>query len=265
MRGCRCCCRWRWRSSWSCWTSPSSTSHCRRSRASLHVATTTLQWLISAYAVAFGGFLLLGGRLADSYGRARLYRIGLVVFVVASISGGLAVEPGLLIASRVVQGIGAAMLAPAGLSLLVTSYPGEQERSRALGTYGAVVSAGFASGAVLGGLLVEVTWRLVFFVNVPIGIALLAASLRLLPPDPPAARGQLDLPGAVTATAGVALLVLAVVRAGDTLQAIQPALLGAAAIAAAGRVRGQGAQGPGAAARPGPAQGPRHRRAPTSP
>ena len=138
--------------------------------------------------------MLLGGRLADVYGRARLYRIGLVVFVVASISGGLAVEPGLLIASRVVQGIGAAMLAPAGLSLLVTSYPGEQERSRALGTYGAIVSAGFASGAVLGGLLVEVTWRLVFFVNVPIGIALLAASMRLLPPDPPGAGGSWTFP-----------------------------------------------------------------------
>ena len=168
----------------------------------------------------------LGGRLSDVYGRARLYRIGLVVFVAASISGGLAVEPGLLIASRVVQGIGAALLAPAGLSLLVTSWPGEQERSRALGTYGAVVSAGFASGAVLGGLLAEVTWRLVFFVNVPIGIALLAASMRLLPADPPGRGGQLDVPGAVTVTAGVALLVLAVVRAGDTLRVTQPALLG---------------------------------------
>jgi EmrB/QacA subfamily drug resistance transporter len=196
----------------------------------LHVATTTLQWVVSGYAVAFGGFLLLGGRLADAYGRARLYRIGLVVFVVASISGGLAVEPMLLIASRVVQGIGAALLAPAGLSILVTSWPGEKERSRALGTYGAVVSAGFASGAVLGGLLVEATWRLVFFVNVPIGAVLLAASMRLLPPDPPGRRGQLDVPGAVTATAGVALLVLAAVRAGDTLQFIQPALLAGAAI-----------------------------------
>jgi len=196
----------------------------------LHVATTTVQWLVSAYAVSFGGFLLLGGRLADIYGRARLYRIGLVVFVAASVSGGLAVEPVLLIASRVVQGIGAAVLAPAGLSLLVTSWPGQEERSRALGTYGAVVSAGFASGAVLGGLLAEVTWRLVFFVNVPIGIVLLAASVRLLPPDPPARGGRLDIPGAVTATAGVALLVLAVARAGDTLQATQPALLGAGAI-----------------------------------
>ena len=129
-----------------------------------------------------------------------------------------------------IQGIGAALLAPAGLSLLITSYPGEQERSRALGTYGAVVSAGFASGAVLGGLLAEVTCRLVFFVNVPIGIALLAASVRLLPADPPAQRGHLDVPGAVTATAGVGLLVLAVTRADATLQATQPALLGGAAI-----------------------------------
>ena len=196
----------------------------------LHVATTTLQWLVSGYAVAFGGFLLLGGRLADTYGRARLYRIGLVVFVVASMAGGLAVEPGLLIASRVVQGIGAAMLAPAGLSLLVTSWSGQQERSHALGIYGAIASAGFASGAVLGGLLVEVTWRLVFFVNVPVGVALLAASFRLLPPDPPSSRGQLDVPGAILVTAGVSLLVFAVARAGGTLRVTQPALIAAAAI-----------------------------------
>jgi EmrB/QacA subfamily drug resistance transporter len=196
----------------------------------LHVATTTLQWLVSGYAVAFGGFLLLGGRLADVYGRARLYRIGLVVFVVASMAGGLAVEPGLLIASRVVQGIGAAMLAPAGLSLLVTSWSGQQERSHALGVYGAIASTGFASGAVLGGLLAEVTWRLVFFVNVPVGVALLVASFRLLPPDPPSRRGQLDVPGAILVTAGVSLLVFSVARAGDTLRVTQPALLAATAV-----------------------------------
>ena len=196
----------------------------------LHVSTTTVQWLVSGYAIAFGGFLLLGGRLADVFGRAKLFRIGLVAFVAASIAGGLAVEPALLIASRVVQGIGAAMLAPAGLALLVTSWPGERERSRALGIYGAVVSAGFASGAVLGGLLAEVTWRLVFFVNAPVGVALLIASMRLLPPDPPGRTGQLDVPGAITVTAGVALLVLAVARAGDTLQATQPALLAVAAV-----------------------------------
>jgi EmrB/QacA subfamily drug resistance transporter len=197
----------------------------------LHVATTTLQWLISAYAVTFGGFLLLGGRLADAYGRARLLRIGLITFVAASVSGGLAVEPALLITSRVVQGIGAAMLAPAGLSLLITSWTGEKDRSRALGTYGAIVSAGFASGAVLGGLLVEVTWRLVFFVNVPIGIVLLIASMRLLPKDPPGSGKKLDIPGAVTATAGVGLLVLAVARIGATQQAIQPVLLAVFALA----------------------------------
>jgi EmrB/QacA subfamily drug resistance transporter len=196
----------------------------------LHVATTTLQWVVSGYAVAFGGLLLLGGRLADGYGRARMYRAGLVVFTAASISGGLAVEPVLLITSRVVQGAGAAMLAPAGLSLLVTSWPGEKERARALGTYGAIVSAGFASGAVIGGLLVGITWRLVFFVNVPIGVALLAASMRLLPADPPRHGGRLDIPGALTVTAGVALLVLAVVRAGDTLAVTWPVPLAAAAI-----------------------------------
>ena len=92
----------------------------------------------------------------------------------------------------------------------VTSWPGERERSHALGIYGAVVSAGFASGAVLGGLLAEVTWRLVFFVNAPVGVALLVASMRLLPPDPPGRGGQLDVPGAITVTAGVALLVLVV-------------------------------------------------------
>jgi EmrB/QacA subfamily drug resistance transporter len=196
----------------------------------LHVPTTTVQWVVSGYAVAFGGFLLLGGRLADVYGRARMFRIGLAVFVAASISGGLAVEPVLLIASRVVQGIGAAVVAPASLSLLVTCWPGQRERSHALGVYGAVASAGFASGAVLGGLLVELTWRLVFFVNVPVGLVLLVVSMRLLPPDPQGSERQLDIPGAITATAGVGLLVLAVVRAGDTRQATQPALLGAAAI-----------------------------------
>ncbi len=195
----------------------------------MHVATTTLQWLVSAYAVTFGGFLLLGGRLADVFGPARLYRIGLCIFVLASISGGLAVEPKLLLASRAVQGLGASLLAPAGLSLLVTSWTGEQERSHALGVYGAVASAGFAAGAVLGGLLVEVTWRLVFFVNVPVGAVLLVMSWHLLPADPPRRSGRLDVPGALMATAGVALLVLGVTLVGDTLRPTQPAIAVAAA------------------------------------
>jgi MFS family permease len=185
--------------------------------------------VVSAYAVAFGGLLLLACCLADAAGRARLFRAGLVVFVVGSIAGGLAVEPGVLIASRVVQGTGAAMLAPASLSLLVTGRPGEQERSRTLGFYTAVASAGFASGTVLGSLLAEATWRLVF-VNVPVGLGLLAASMRLLSADPLRRAERLDLPCAVSVTAGVALLVLAAARADDTLRAIQPALLAVAAI-----------------------------------
>ena len=190
-----------------------------------HIATSKSQWLVTAYAVSFGGFLLLGGRLADVAGRAKLYRIGLVVFVAASVSGGLAADPGLLIASRIVQGVGAALLAPAGLSLLVTSWPDEKGRARALGVYGAVVSAGFAAGAVLGGALVEATWRLVFFVNAPIGAVLLVSSWRLLAPDTPAGGRHADLGGAVSVTAGVAMLVLAVSRAGDTLQVTEPAVL----------------------------------------
>ena len=195
----------------------------------LHIPTSTLQWLVSGYAVSFGGFLLLGGRLADLFGQARMFRIGLIVFVVASVAGGLAVEPVLLIASRVVQGIGAAIVAPAGLSLLVTSWPEERARSHALGVYGAVVSTGFASGAVLGGLLVQESWRLVFFVNAPIG-ALLLACYWLLPASAPGRKGGLDLPGAVTGTAGVALIVLAVARAGDTLSVTEPLVLALAAV-----------------------------------
>ena len=195
----------------------------------LHIGTSTLQWLVSGYAVAFGGFLLLGGRLADLFGQARMFRIGLIVFVVASVAGGLAVEPVLLITSRVVQGIGAAIVAPAGLSLLVTSWPEERARSHALGIYGAVVSTGFASGAVLGGLLVQASWRLVFFVNAPIGVLLLACYW-LLPSSAPARQGGLDLPGAVTGTAGVALIVLAVAQAGDTLSVAEPLVLALAAV-----------------------------------
>ncbi|HEY3879114.1 MAG TPA: MFS transporter [Trebonia sp.] len=197
-------------------------------QASLHIGTSTLQWLISGYAISFGGFLLLGGRLSDLFGQARMFRIGLVVFVVASVAGGLAVEPVLLVTSRVVQGIGAAIVAPAGLSLLVTSWPEEHARSHALGVYGAVVSTGFASGAVLGGLLVQESWRLVFFVNAPIGVLLLACYW-LLPPSA-ARQGGLDLPGAVTGTVGVALIVLAVARAGDTLQVAEPLVLALAAV-----------------------------------
>ena len=164
-----------------------------------------------------------------------MFRIGLVIFVVASVGGGLAVEPVLLIASRVVQGIGAAIVAPAGLSLLVTSWPEERARSHALGIYGAVVSTGFASGAVLGGLLVQETWRLVFFVNAPIGVLLLACywllpatGCCLLQHRP--ARAAWTCPARSPCTAGVALIVLAVAQAGDTLSVAEPLVLALASV-----------------------------------
>ena len=196
----------------------------------LHVPTTTLQWLVSAYAVAFGGFLLLGGRLADVYGRARLYRIGLVVFVVASISGGLAVEPGLLIASRVVQGSGRPCSLPPACPCWSPASPGKKSaaarwaptgRSSRRASRPARCSAACWSRSP-GGWSSSSTSR--------------SASRCWLPPCGccrPILRGsgrQLDVPGAVTVTAGVASLVLAIARAGDTLQVTQPALLAAVAV-----------------------------------
>jgi MFS family permease len=167
----------------------------------LHVATTTLQWLISGYAVAFGGFLLLGGRLADMYGRARLYRIGLVVFVVASIAGGLAVEPGLLITSRVVQGIGAAMLAPAGLSLLEdrgivgANLALIAVAARSEGTASALLTATRQCGSALGVAILSATLVAVhgttghrtavaMFAGAGFALAGLLAT-RVVPPGPP--------------------------------------------------------------------------------
>ena len=141
----------------------------------LHVATTTLQWLVSAYAVTFGG----AGSASSSL----------------PASGGLAIEPKLLVASRAVQGLGAALLAPAGLSLLITRWPDGQQRSHALGVYGAVASTGFAAGAVTGGLLVEVSWRLVFFVNVPVGVALFACPGASSRPTRPAVPDSSTSPG----------------------------------------------------------------------
>ncbi len=174
---------------------------------------SSVQWVVTAYAITFGGFLILGGRAADLFGRRRIFTIGLVLFALASLAGGLAGDPLLLIVSRFAQGIGAAMVAPASLSLITTSFDEGPERTRALGLYGATASVGFVAGQVLGGVLVQYTsWRSVFLVNVPIG--LLAAGLApvLLP-----AAGRLvglgrrlDLWGAVSITASVAAVVYAV-------------------------------------------------------
>ena len=181
----------------------------------LHFARADLSWVVNAYTLTFGGFLLLGGRLADLLGRRRMFMLGLVMFSVASFAGGVAQSEGWLIAARAVQGLGAAIVSPAALSIITTTFAEGAERNRALGIWGAVAGAGGAAGVLLGGILTSgLSWRWVLFVNVPIG--LLAATLAprtLLESRSEDQRRSFDLPGAVTVTAGLALLVYAVVDA----------------------------------------------------
>jgi MFS family permease len=173
-----------------------------------------LQWVIGAYAVTFGGFLLLGGRLCDLLGRRRLLLTGLALYALASAAGGLAGAPGVLVVARAVQGLGGAVLGPATLSLITTMFTEGPERNRALGVWGAAGSSGLVAGALLGGVLTQAFgWRSVFFVNVPLAAAVALLALRVVPAGPAAARrGGLDVPGAATATAGALLLVLGLVN-----------------------------------------------------
>lgn len=179
------------------------------------VSQDWLQGLVSAYALTFGGFLLLGGRAADLFGRRRLFMTGLLLFAGASLLGGLAPHPGLLIAARGLQGLGAAILSPAALSLVTSLFRDGRERHRALGIYGALGAGGFAMGVFLGGLLTDGPgWRWVFFVNVPIGITAALLSPRFLPQIKSVATERgLDIPGALTGTGGLALFVLGLTEA----------------------------------------------------
>ena len=178
----------------------------------LGFSTTAVQWIVTAYAITFGGLLILGGRTADLFGRRRTFVAGLLVFTAASLSGGLAHDQVLLIASRAVQGIGGALVAPAALSLITTGFPAGPRRNRALGMYGATASIGFVAGQVLGGILVEFTsWRAVFLVNVPVGIVAVLLAPRLLSPDRASGgHRRMDVGGAVLITVAVAALVYAV-------------------------------------------------------
>ncbi|HEY2600241.1 MAG TPA: MFS transporter [Thermoleophilaceae bacterium] len=182
-------------------------------RRALDLSPAGQQWIVNAYTLVFGGCLLFGGRAADIYGRRRTFVAGLTLFSVASLVGGLAQSGGMLIAARAVQGLGAAVLAPATLSLITTTYLEPAARTRALTAWGATAATGGAFGAVLGGLLTDgFGWRSVLFVNVPIGAALLVASLATLEElrrDGPART--LDLPGTVTVTGGLALFIYAIV------------------------------------------------------
>lgn len=181
-------------------------------QSALELAPTDLNWVITAYALTFGGLLLLGGRLGDLFGRRRVFRVGLTLFAVASLAGGLATDAGVLIGARALQGVGAAITAPTALSLLLTTFPAGPARTRALGVYGAMGGVGGVVGLLLGGALTGyLDWRWVLFVNVPIALLILAGSTVL--PLGERGSGRLDVPGAITATAGVAALVYAINRA----------------------------------------------------
>src|SRR5215468_4232514 len=181
----------------------------------LHLSEANLQWIVNAYTLVFGGFLLLGGRAGDLIGRKRLFLAGLVVFTVASLLNGLAVNEGMLIATRALQGLGAAFVSPAALSIISTTFSEGKDRARALGVWAAIAIGGAAVGLILGGLLTQLlSWPWIFFVNVPVGIATFILSLRLIPEsrDEDAHR-SFDIAGAVTVTGGLMALVYAIVGA----------------------------------------------------
>lgn len=169
-----------------------------------------LQWVVTAYALAFGGFLLLGGRLADLYGRRKVFAAGVIVFAVASLLGGVAQNPEQMIAFRALQGVGGALLAPAALSLVLTIFKEGSERNKALGVWSMVAAGGGAVGLIVGGLLTQyVDWRWIFFINVPIAVLVLFATMRYVPASLPQKKQGLDITGALTITGGLMALVYA--------------------------------------------------------
>ncbi|WP_332641768.1 MFS transporter [Aeromicrobium sp.] len=187
----------------------------------LDITQNNLQWIVTGYALAFGGLLLLGGRLADLYGRRRIFMIGLVLFSFASALGGLAQNEAMLLGSRGLQGVGAALAAPAALALISTTFPAGPQRNRAFSVYAALSGVGAAIGLILGGWLtgLEISglegWRLTFLINVPIGLFAAFIAPRFLKESEPQ-RTALDIPGAVSGTLGLTSLVYGLSRAGDS-------------------------------------------------
>jgi EmrB/QacA subfamily drug resistance transporter len=181
----------------------------------LHLSEGNLQWIVNAYTLVFGGFLLLGGRLGDLLGRKRLFLIGLVIFTVASLLDGLSTSEGMLIGARALQGLGAALVSPAALSIISTTFEEGAQRARALGVWAAIAIGGSAVGLILGGVLTQYfSWPWIFFVNVPVGIVAFVLSLRLIPESRDVhAERSYDVAGAVTVTAGLMALVYAIVGA----------------------------------------------------
>src|ERR671928_778029 len=181
----------------------------------LDFSQSNLQWVITAYAIAFGGFLLLGGRAADLIGRRSVFVVGVALFTLASLVCGLAQSEGMLIASRAVQGLGGAIISPAALSIVMTSFDEGADRNKALGVWGALGGSGAAVGVLLGGILTKyLGWEWIFFVNVPVGALVLLLTPRIVRESRlEAERRQYDPLGALTVTAGLALLVFAISEA----------------------------------------------------
>jgi EmrB/QacA subfamily drug resistance transporter len=194
---------------------PSITRH-------LHFSQTGQQWVITAYAITFGGFLLLGGRLGDILGRKRMFLLGVVIFSVASLVCGLSTSTGMLVAARAVQGFGAAIVSPSTLSIITTTFEEGAERNKALGIWGAMGGSGAAAGVLFGGILTKyLGWEWIFFVNVPVGALVLLLAPRVVRESRAPVRQSFDVGGAGSVTAGLALLVYAISKApvdgwGDT-------------------------------------------------
>src|SRR5882724_1145586 len=184
-------------------------------RSDLHLSTSSLQWVVSAYVLGYGGFLLLGGRAADLLGRRRVFLISLGVFVVASLLGGFAHDGTLLIATRFIKGMSAAFTAPAGLSIITTTFKEGPARNKALSVYTATGATGFSLGLVIGGLLTEAGWRWVFFLPAPVALVALIAGYMLVPTHEKleTKRGGFDIAGAVAITGAMLLLVYTLVSA----------------------------------------------------
>lgn len=182
-------------------------------RADLGLSVSGLQWVVNAYSIAFAGFMLLGGRAGDLYGRKRTFLVGLALFTLASLGGGLAQNGTQLLLARAVQGLGAAVLAPSTLTIITSAVPEGPARTRAVATWTAVGAAGGAAGGVVGGILVDVlSWRWVLLINVPVGALVLLAAARLLPESRAGDGRRLDLPGALLATTGLAVLAYGIVQ-----------------------------------------------------
>ena len=200
-------------------------------QGSLHFSTTNLTWVIDAYVLVFGGLLLLGGRAGDIFGRRRMFFIGIGLFALASLAGGLATSQLLLVVARAVQGIGAAIASPTALALIAVTFSEGTERNRAMAIYASMTAAGGATGLLLGGALVEAaSWRWVFFVNVPIALVVMIAAPFVLP-KVDGHGGRLDVPGAVTVSGGIAFIVYGLVRAPNAGWSA-PATLGAFVVGA---------------------------------